>query len=97
MKVISSREFRDNQKIYFDLAPSERIIIKRENEFLEIVPRGNTIPENPSPSDDPYFDNPKNLEATDRGIKDIQAGRTTEMDMNELQKFLELSDEDIQD
>ena len=48
MLVVSSREFRDSQKKYFDLAVKERVVIKRKNEFLELVPRGNNIPENPS-------------------------------------------------
>jgi len=59
MLVVSSREFRDSQKKYFDLAVKERVVIKRKNEFLELVPRGNSIPENPSPSNDPWFDDPR--------------------------------------
>jgi antitoxin YefM len=61
MLVISSREFRDSQKKYFELAKVERVIVKRNKEFIELIPRGNTIPENPSPSNDPYFDDPGNL------------------------------------
>lgn len=80
MKVISSREFRDKQKMYFDMAANERIIVKRKNEYLEIVHRGDSIPENPSPSNDPYFNDPKNLDAIDRGIEDMKAGRVTRID-----------------
>jgi hypothetical protein len=29
MKIITSREFRENQKAYFDLAETERVIIHR--------------------------------------------------------------------
>ncbi len=40
MIVISSREFRENQKKYFDLAQIQRVIIKRKNQFLELVSHG---------------------------------------------------------
>lgn len=63
MLVVSSRDFRDNQRKYFDLASKQRVIIKRKREFLELVPRGYEIPENPSPSNDPYFDDPRNIES----------------------------------
>ena len=74
MLVVSSREFRDNQKKYFDLAAKERVVIKRKNEFLELVPRGNSIPENPSPSNDPWFDDPRNIEELERRLKKHESG-----------------------
>ena len=74
MLVVSSREFRDSQKKYFDLAVKERVIIKRKNEFLELVPRGNNIPENPSPSGDPWFDDPRNIEELERRLKKHESG-----------------------
>lgn len=43
MIVVSSREFRDNQKKFFDLAEKERVVIKRKSQFMELVPRGETI------------------------------------------------------
>ena len=46
MIVVSSREFRDNQKKFLDLAEVQRVVIKRKNQYLELVPRGNMIPEN---------------------------------------------------
>lgn len=74
MLVVSSREFRDSQKKYFDLAAKERVVIKRKNEFLELVPRGNNIPENPSPSNDPWFDDPRNIEELERRLKKHESG-----------------------
>jgi len=79
MKVVSSREFRDNQKMYFDLANSERVVIKRKNEFIELVPRGNSIPEKISPSGDEFYDNPSNIEFLQKRIakaeQDIKDGK----------------------
>ena len=76
MLVISSRTFRESQKKYFDLAKRERIIIKRKDEFLELVPRGNVIPDNPSPSNDPWFNNPMNIEALNHSIAQAKEGKT---------------------
>jgi hypothetical protein len=87
MLVVSSREFRDRQKKYFDLATKERVIIKRKNEFLELVPRGNSIPESPSPSNDPWFDDPLNLESVMVGIEQARKGETVRL-TPELQKKL---------
>jgi len=53
MKVISSREFRDSQKKYLDLATSE----------------------NPSPSNDPYFDNPYNISQIEIAIQEVKEGK----------------------
>ena len=50
MIVISSREFRENQKKYFDLAQIQRVIIKRKNQFFELVSHGNIIPEEKAPT-----------------------------------------------
>jgi hypothetical protein len=76
MLVISSRTFRDSQKKYFDLAKRERVIIKRKQEFLELVPLGNTIPNNPSPSNDPWFNDPVNIEHLNHAIKQAKKGQT---------------------
>jgi antitoxin YefM len=76
MVVISSRTFRENQKKYFDLATNERVIIKRKLEFLELVPRGHSIPESVSSSNDPYYDIPQNIEDLEKRIQDIKDGKT---------------------
>lgn len=90
MLVISSRAFRDSQKKYFDLAKRERIIIKRKNEFMELVPRGNVIPDNPSPSNDPWFNDPRNIEALDRAILQTKEGKVTRVSgKEELKAFLD--------
>jgi hypothetical protein len=88
MLVISSRAFRDSQKKYFDLAKRERVIIKRKDEFMELVPRGNVIPDNPSPSNDPWFNNPKNIEALDRAIQHAKEGKTIQVSGKEELKAL---------
>ena len=63
------------------------MIIKRKNEFLELVPRGNNIPESPSPSNDPWFDDSMNLESVRIGIEQARKGETIRL-TPELQKKL---------
>ena len=87
MVVINSRTLRENQKKYFDLALKERVIIKRKLEFLELVPRGRTIPDSPSPSNDPYFDDPRNIAEIMNGIEQIKNGQTVNLTAD-LQKDL---------
>lgn len=36
-KVITSREFRENQKKYFDLAETQKVAIKRGNKIITLV------------------------------------------------------------
>ena len=90
MQVISSRTFRDSQKKYLDLAMQERVIIKRKNGYLELVPRGNSIPDNPSPSLDPWFDNPRNIEMLNQSIEQVENGLTNTLSKEIQQKLLGL-------
>lgn len=90
MIVVSSREFRDNQKKFFDLAEKERVVIKRKNQFMELVPRGEIIPESVSPSNDPYFDDPRNIAAILEGVQQVKEGRVTRINSKVgLQEFLD--------
>ncbi len=88
MQVISSRTFRDSQKKYLDLATHERVIIKRNNVYLELVPRGNTIPENPSPSLDVWFDDPKNIELLNQSVEQAENGQAITLSKEMQQKLL---------
>ena len=72
------------------MATHERVIIKRKNDYLELVPIGNTIPDNPSPSLDPWFDNPKNLDALNRSIEQAKNGKTVTLTKERQQGLLGL-------
>lgn len=44
---------------------------------------------NPSPSNDPWFDNPKNVAAVTRGIEDLKQKKVVSMNLGEsLDDFL---------
>lgn len=45
---------------------------------------------NPSPSGDPWFDDPRNLEELQRGIDDAKAGRKKAYTMGEIKEMLGL-------
>lgn len=39
MKIVTSREFRDNQKKYFDMVDkNEQVVVKRKNRSYKLVP-----------------------------------------------------------
>lgn len=75
MIVISPSELRGNQKKYFDLAEKERVVVKRGNKLIELVVN-DSVAENPSPSNDPWFSNPDNMEELERRIKEHKEGKS---------------------
>lgn len=79
MIVVTSKEFRNNQKKFLDLAEEQRVIIKRKNQFLELVPIGDVIPESLSPSNDPYFDDPRNVEAVLKAGEQVRNGQSVKL------------------
>lgn len=72
MRVISSREFREKQKDYLDLAESERVIIHRGKNRKSVL----LTPIDESTETD-IFSDPNILNAIKQGIEDVKAGRVT--------------------
>ena len=75
MKIITSREFREKQKAYFDLSEKERIIVHRGKNRKPVLI--STIEE--SEESDIYFSDPKVMASIREGIEDIKAGRVTKI------------------
>ncbi|MDR1154768.1 MAG: type II toxin-antitoxin system Phd/YefM family antitoxin [Bacteroidales bacterium] len=72
MIVISPTELRNNFKKYFDLANKERVIIQRGTaEIFELVKRERI--------DDPYFENPENVNALKRSLNQAKEGRVKKL------------------
>ena len=67
MLVISSREFRENQKKYFDLIDQkEQIIVQRgKNKSYALVPIEETVK---------YFSEPEIMERLERSIEEAKQG-----------------------
>jgi hypothetical protein len=83
MKIVTSREFRDHQKKYFEMVDNnEQIIVKRKNRAYKLVPVSDddmlvNIPEefrcDPyeiSPSGDMFWADKRNVEKVKKAIKD---------------------------
>lgn len=72
MIVISPTEFRNNFKKYFDVADKERVIIQRGTaEIFELVKRERI--------EDPYFDNPENVKALKKSLKQAKEGKVKKL------------------
>jgi hypothetical protein len=48
------------------------------------------VSENPSPSGDPWFDDPENIASVKRGLEDMKAGRVYEMTSDDIRKMIGL-------
>jgi hypothetical protein len=84
MLVISPTQFRTSQKKYLDLAEKERVVIKRGEKIIELVV-SDRVSNSPSPRNDPWFNNPKNIESVMKGIEEVKAGKTIEIkDPNDI-------------
>jgi PHD/YefM family antitoxin component YafN of YafNO toxin-antitoxin module len=75
MQIITTREFRANQKKYFDLAESETIFVARRNARPIVI----------SVADDDDYLSKDELLAIQKGMEDIKNGRTTKIkDINNI-------------
>lgn len=69
MQVITVREFRANQKKYFELAEKESIFIARKNARPIVI----------NVAEDDDFISKDELKAIYKGLEDIKNGRTTKI------------------
>lgn len=78
--VILSREFRDNQKKYFDLVDKhEQVIVKRNGKAYTIVPMTAT---------EAYFVDPQIKERLKRSIEQAEAGLVVELTPEKQRELL---------
>ncbi|MGV3601662.1 MAG: type II toxin-antitoxin system Phd/YefM family antitoxin [Dyadobacter fermentans] len=83
MLVISSREFRDNQKKYMDLADNnQQVIIQRG--------KGKAYALTPVSDKDRYFMAPEVVAEIREGIEQYRAGKTIKIDKADLDHLLGL-------
>ena len=73
MRIITTREFRENQKSYFDLAEKEKVIVHRGKNKKPVL----LTPIEESEESDMYFFDPKVIASILRGIEDLKEGRVT--------------------
>jgi antitoxin YefM len=83
MLVISSREFRDNQKKYMDLADNnQQVVIQRGKEKAYVL--------TPIGKNDKYFMDPEVMADIKEGIVQYREGKTTKVDKADFDKLLGL-------
>lgn len=79
MQIVTTREFRANQKKYFEMAERETIFVSRRNAAPIVI----------YAAKEEDFPSKEELSAIQRGIEDIKNGRTFKMGKNEsLDDFL---------
>jgi len=96
MKIITSREFRNNQKKYFDMVDNnEQVVVKRKNRAYKLVPvteddmlvdipkEYRTNPYEISPSGDTFWSDKRNIEKVKKAIenKEVAAQLKTAEDI----------------
>ncbi len=73
MRIITSREFREKQRAYLELAEREKVIIHRGKNRKPVL----LTPLSESEESDIYLSDPQIIASIQRGIEDIRAGRVT--------------------
>lgn len=66
MQIVTTREFRSNQKKYFEMAEKEIILVSRRNKPAVAIF---------TPSDDNFLTG-KEIECVNRGYEEIKQGKT---------------------
>lgn len=94
MLLLSVTEFRNNISKYLKMAFTEKIALKSKDGIIELTPN-TEIRVNPSPSNDPWFDDPRNVEELNLRIAsvnaDIKSGKYKEYrSWDEVKKDLNL-------
>ena len=74
MAVVSSKAFSENPLHYLELSRTEDVEVKRGKEIFLITPKTKKH-QNPIDPEDPYWDDPKNIEDYERILKDIDEGK----------------------
>ncbi len=83
MLIISSREFRANQKKYFDLADNdEKIIVHRGKDKAYLL--------SPIKDVDVYFSEPEIIKKMQKAIDEVRQGETVTVEKGDIKKLLNL-------
>ena len=84
MLVISTRELTQNQSKFFEMADSQRVIIKRKKRFFQLVDLGESIPE----LNETLVSKAEMYAKIDRGVEEYKQGKTKKLDTNDISSFL---------
>ncbi len=87
MQTLTLGEFKNNISKYLKQAVTEHILIKTEDGVFDISAK-KQVTENPSPSNDPFWETPENL---NRLKKDVDALKN--VDRSQLKSWSSLKEE----
>jgi hypothetical protein len=101
MKIVTSREFRDHQKKYFEMVDNnEQIIVKRKNRAYKLVPVSDDDilvdipkeyrcdPYEVSPSGDMFWADKRNVEKVKKAIESKEVAATL-TSTDDIKNFLD--------
>lgn len=101
MKIVTSREFRDHQKKYFEMVDNnEQIIVKRKNRAYKLVPVSDDDmlvdipkeyrcdPYEVSPSGDMFWADKRNVEKVKKAIESKEVAATLKS-TDDIKNFLD--------
>lgn len=101
MKIVTSREFRDHQKKYFEMVDNnEQIIVKRKNRAYKLVPVSDddmlmdipkefrSDPYEVSPSGDMFWADKRNVEKVKKAIESKEVAATL-ASTDDIKNFLD--------
>jgi len=91
MTTVSTKTFLENPIHFFNLARREGVAVKRGKVIFQITPKSEF--ENPSPSGDPYWTNPKNVADALESSKQAREGKfaVTLRTPEDISKYLGLN------
>jgi len=82
MVLLTVTEFRNNIGKYLQMAFTEKIALKSKQGIIELNP-STEIRLNPSPSNDAWFDDARNMKELNRALDELREGKA------ELKEFTE--------
>ena len=91
MTTVSTKTFLENPIRFFNLARKEDVAVKRGGTIFQIIPKPEF--ENPSPSGDPYFADPRNVKDILESSKQAREGKfaKTLLTSDDIEKYLGLA------
>jgi hypothetical protein len=102
MKIVTSRQFRDNQKKYFDMVDNkEQVIVKRKNRAYKLVPVSDDDmlieipkeyrrdPYEISPSGDLFWADKRNVEIVKKAVENKEQIADKLNSAEDIKKFLD--------
>ncbi|MFI3333587.1 MAG: hypothetical protein SNG69_02410 [Rikenellaceae bacterium] len=89
MLLLTVSEFRGNISKYLKMAVTEKIAVKSPSGIFNITPC-EEIRTNPSPSNDPWFDVPENMEHLNKAIEAAHAKGAKRYSWDEIKEELSL-------